>query len=212
MSSEPFGNRNCTNEPSYDEVLKGFSTRVRSTIKKAVGCEGLHFAPVTDSSYANRIQRLHTLPFERTGGAAPPIDVRGILRDCAGGASILIGAFVSETQPPEDLVGILWGRLHGDHAVVEINGSEKSALLSRVSPGFGLMAHLIDWATQHNARWLDLGGLACLHPAADDPLRGVIEFKTRFSSDFREVAEEWSFAPTPLLAAAAAAVRSITNQ
>jgi len=194
------------------EVLKGFSTRVRSTIKKALGSPALRYAPVVGDEYAGRIRHLYMLPFARTGGVPPPIDVEGILRDCASKkSSLLIGAFARDVPRPDDLVAVLWGRLHGDHTVVEINASERSALFDNCSPGFGLMAELIEWSIQHNAQWVDMGGLSSLHPAANDPMRGIIEFKTRFTTDFRPVAEEWHLAPNPFLAAAAGTVRSIAR-
>jgi len=107
---------------------------------------------------------------------------------------------------------VAWARLHGDYAVLELNASERSPLFSnRLSPGFGLMARLIDWAIQHGAQWIDLGGLPSKQPSADDPMHGIVEFKMRFSSDVREVAEEWNFEPSPLLAAAGSTVRSIRS-
>jgi len=194
------------------DVLKGFSTRVRSTIKKALGSPALRYAPVVGTEYVNRIRHLYILPFSRTGGVPPPIDIEGILRDAASDKdSLLLGAFARDVPPPNDLVAVLWGRLHGDHSVVEINASERSAVFDNCSPGFGLMAELIEWSIQHNAQWVDMGGLSSLHPAADDPMRGIIEFKTRFTTDFRPVAEEWHLAPNSFLAAAAGAVRSIAK-
>jgi hypothetical protein len=197
---------------SREEVLKGFTTRVRSTMKKALASPGLRFAPIVGDRYAGRIRHLHTLAFARTGVEPPPIDVAGILRDSAEGTtSLLVGAFAPDVPPPDDLLALLWGRLHGDHAVLEINASDRSPLFKRVSPGFGLMSELIDWSLQHNVRWIDLGGLHRQHATASDPMRGIIEFKSRFSTDFREIAEEWHLAPRPFLAAAASAIRSIAR-
>jgi hypothetical protein len=194
------------------EVLKGFTTRVRSTIKRALGSPALRFGPIPGTAYADRIRYLHALPFARTGGVAPPIDVRGILDDSLNGdTSLLIGAFARDGTAPADLVALVWARLHGDHVVLEINASERSELFSHLSPGFGLVSQLIGWAIQRGAQWIDLGGLSSMEPSADDPMRGVVEFKRRFSSDFREVAEEWRFEPSPLLASAASAVRSIAK-
>ena len=198
--------------PSESEVLRGFSTRVRSTIKKALRSPELRFAPVVGRGYANRVRHLYSLAFARTGGVPPPIDIDGILQDSSNGeSSLLIGAFAREGRPPEDLVALAWARLHGDHAVLEINASERSPLFNHLSPGFGLMLHLIDWAIEHDAQWIDLGGLSSTHPAASDPMRGIVEFKMRFSSDFRDVAEEWHIDPNPLLAAAASMARSIAR-
>jgi len=197
---------------STDEVLKGFSTRVRRTIKKAVTSPAIRIEPVIGDAYTERVRHLCTLAFARTGSALPPIDVEGIFRDSASGtSSFLIGAFAREVQPPEDLVAVLWGRRHGDHVTVEVNASDRSELFHKLSPGFGLMSELIDWSIRRNAHWIDMGGLSCLHPAAEDPMRGIIEFKTRFSSDFREVAEEWRLTPNPMLASAAKAVSSIAR-
>jgi lipid II:glycine glycyltransferase (peptidoglycan interpeptide bridge formation enzyme) len=133
------------------------------------------------------------------------------MQDAASGASFLIGAYANEARAPEDLVAMLWGRLHGDHTTVEINASERSALFENLSPGFGLMSELIGWSIKHNAHWIDMGGLSSFDPAPGDPMRGVIEYKKRFASDFREVAQEWQLEPNPLLAAAANAVRTLAR-
>jgi hypothetical protein len=194
------------------EVLKGFTTRVRSTIKKALGSPALRFGPICGNAYADRIRNLHALPFARTGGIPPSIDVKGILDDSRNGdTSILIGAFGRDGIAPADLVALIWGRLHGDHVMLEINASERSELFNHYSPGFGLVSQLIGWSIQRGAQWIDRGGLPCMETSADDPMRGVVEFKRRFSSDFREVAEEWRFEPNPLLASAASAIRSIAT-
>jgi hypothetical protein len=194
------------------EVLRGFTTRVRSTIKKALGSPALRFGPISDSVYTNRIRYLYGLPFARTGGVAPPIDAVGILDDSLGGdTSLLIGAFSRDGSAPADLIALVWGRLHGDHVALEINASERSELFSHLSPGFGLVSQLIGWAIQRGAQWIDLGGLPSIAPSTQESMRGVVEFKRRFSSDFREVAEEWRFEPSPLLASAASTVRSIAN-
>ena len=197
---------------SAAEVVKTFSTRVRSTMRKALESPLLRFAPVTGAEYSARITHLHTLPFRRTGGVPQPIDVKGILSDASdGNSSLLIGAFAVGGKAPDDLLALAWARLHGDHAILEINASERSEAFSHLSPGFGLMSRLFAWAIERGARWVDLGGLATLQPAADDPMRGIIEFKTRFSSDFREVAEEWQLEPNPLLAGAASAMRRVAK-
>jgi hypothetical protein len=194
------------------EVLAGFSTRVRSTIKKALASPTLRFAPIGDSLYESRIRHLYSLTFERTGSVPPPLDVRGVLRDSHGGRhSLLVGAFARELAPPEDLLAFAWGRLHGDYAVLEVNASERSQYFRRLSPGFGLISHLIRWAIEQGARWIDLGGVAANAPAAKDPMHGIVEFKRRFSCDFREVAEEWHFDPSTMLAAAASVARSIAR-
>jgi lipid II:glycine glycyltransferase (peptidoglycan interpeptide bridge formation enzyme) len=129
----------------------------------------------------------------------------------SGDTSLLIGAFARDRTAPHDLVALAWARLHGDHAILEINASERSELFSQFSPGFGLVSHLISWAVKRKAQWIDLGGLSSMEPCVDDPMRGIVEFKKRFSTDYREVAEEWRFEPNPLLASTASAVQSIAK-
>lgn len=197
---------------SESEVLKTFSTRARSAIKKALGCPDLRFEPIVDCAYSERIRHLCRVAFRRTGAVPPHIDAEGILSDAVGGrSSLLIGAFARHAKPPEDLIALAWGRLHGDHASLEVNASDRSALFERLSPGFGLMLHLIEWAIEHNAAWIDLGGLGSTQPRPDDPMRGIAEFKMRFSSDFRDVAEEWHLDPRPWLTSAAAMARSMAR-
>jgi hypothetical protein len=197
---------------SDQETLHRFSKGVRSAMRKALGSPLLRFGPVTGTQYEGRIGYLHALPFERTGGMPPPIDIKGILCDSAGGDSLLVGAFASEGRVPEDLAALAWARFHGDHATLEINASQRSHLFSNaLSPGFGLMSELFLWARRRGAHWMDLGGLPGTKPALDDRMRGIIEFKMRFSADFREVAEEWRLEPSRLLAGAAATTRHVAN-
>jgi hypothetical protein len=196
---------------SREEVLQHLSTRVRSTINKALNSPSLRFAPIVGHQYAERLRHLYELTFARTGEKAPPLDVRGIMQDAAAGGSLLVGVFAPASEAPRDLMAYLWSRSHGDHIALEINASERSPLFQKLSPGFALMYHMIDWGIQQRAKWIDLGGVSSLSPTPDDPLRGIIAFKSRFSTDLRTVAEEWHIAPSPLLAAAADAVRSIAK-
>jgi hypothetical protein len=194
------------------EVIKALSRRVRNTIDDALASQSVRFAPIAGSQYADRIRYLHALSFARNGTVPPRIDARGILGDSLDGtSSLLIGAFVRDGKAPDDLVAFAWARLHGDHAVLEINASDRSHPVSDLSPGFALVSHLIGWAIEHGATWIDLGGLSSLEPAADDPLRGVIEFKKRFSTDLREIADEWTFEPNAFLASLSSAIGSIAR-
>lgn len=197
---------------SEADVRRSFTTRVRSTMRKALKTPLLRYGAV-EAMYADRIRELHTLTFERTGARPPPLDVEAVLRDARDAqSSYLVGAFATEGQAPRDLVAFAWARMHGDHAVLEVTASERSALFRKhLSPGFGLVSHLVSWAIAHGALWMDLGGLSTANPTPTDPMRGIVEFKMRFSTDFREVATEWRLEPHPLLARAAATVRSIRN-
>jgi hypothetical protein len=197
---------------SEAEVRKAFSTRLRSAMRKALETPLLRYGPI-GVEYAGRMDDLHEATFERTGGSPPRLDARAILRDSSDGqGSQLVGAFATDRSSPEDLVAFAWTRLHGDYAVLQVTASERSALFRKhISPGFGLMAHQVAWAIARGAAWMDLGGLPTTNPEPSDPMRGVVEFKTRFSMDFREVATEWRLEPHPLLARTAAAVRSIRD-
>jgi hypothetical protein len=197
---------------THGEVLKRLSQRVRRKIQDALGSPELRFAPIEGEAYAARMHHLYTLTFARAGRPPPPIDVTGILRASIGGdGSLLVGAFACEGQKPDDLVAFLWARMHGDHTVVEIKASDRSPLVKALSPGFGLISQFIGWSILHNAQWSDLGGVPSTYPEIQSHMRGVVEFKTRFSSDARKVAEEWQFAPSPTLAAAAVVARSVAK-
>jgi len=198
--------------PSEANVRRSFSTRVRASMRKALQSPLLRYGHVA-GAYAGRIRQLHALTFERTGASPPPLDVEAILRDASDGeSSHLIGAFANDREAPQDLVAFAWTRMHGDHAVLEATASDRSDLFRKhLSPGFGLIAHAIEHAIERGAVWMDLGGLSTTSPEPTDPLRGIVEFKMRFSTDFREVATEWRLEPHPLLARAAAAVRSLRD-
>ncbi len=195
---------------SEPEIRKSFSNRLRAGIRKALETPLLRYDTI-GVEYADRMRELYQTTFERTGGSPPRLDARAILRDCADGqSSHLVGAFATDRGPPEDLVAFAWTRLHGDYTVLEVTASERSELFRKhISPGFGLMAHQLSWSIERGALWMDLGGLPTTDPEPSDPMRGIVEFKTRFSMDFREVATEWRLEPHPVLARTAAAVRSI---
>jgi len=195
---------------SEAEVRKSFSSRLRGAMRKALETPLLRYGPI-GVEYTGRMDELHEATFERTGGSPPSLDAQAILRDSSDGqSSQLVGAFATDRRPPEDLVAFAWTRLHGDYAVLQVTASERSSLFRKhISPGFGLMAHQVAWSIERGALWMDLGGLPTMSPEPSDPMRGVVEFKTRFSMDFREVATEWRLEPHPLLARTAAAVRSI---
>jgi hypothetical protein len=198
---------------SEREALRCFSKGVRTTVRKALESPLLRYGPVVGEQYEDRIEYLYNLTFKRTGGVPPPIDVKGILHDSLGGnSSLLIGAFARGQRAPEDLVALAWGRLHGDYADLAVNASERTPLFTNsLSPGFGLMWRLFAWAIEHGAHWMDLGGLADTNPTPEDPLRGIVEFKMRFSRNFREVAEEWQLEPHPMLSGAASAARRMVK-
>jgi len=197
---------------SEAEVRKSFSTRLRSGMRKALETPLLRYAPI-GGRVCQSHARAASSHFRAHGRKSPRLDARAILRDSSDGqSSKLVGAFATTAVPRRTSSRSPGPRLHGDYAVLEVTASERSALFRKhISPGFGLMAHLVAWAIEHGALWMDLGGLPAMDPEPSDPMRGVVEFKTRFSMDFREVATEWRLEPHPLLARAAAAVRSIRD-
>ena len=190
---------------SSDEAfLESLSQGARRKIRAFSGCPEIRIRTIHSSDPAQRMEQMHRESFKRTGARPPHTDFLGIIQDAATGSdSVLLGAFLAEREAPADLVGYLWGRLHGDHVSYDVAATERTPETARLAPGYSLVVALARWARGSGASWLDLGGI----PARSDSesnLAGIRRFKTSFSKVERIVASEYEFMPRSTLARAGA--------
>ena len=189
------------------DVMSRLAYSARRNIRRVASTACLRIEPIMDEVYGDRLTALLSQAFRRTEGTSPPIRFSDVMRDAASSSqSVLLGAFLSGRTPPDDLVGFMWSRLHGDHAVYEAGASERAPELGTIAVAYGIMLEVIRWARSSGATWLDLGGVTPVTESRD-PLQGISTFKRHFSTDERTVAAEFRFEPRPALSRLAHASR-----
>jgi hypothetical protein len=183
------------------ELLASLQGTTRRSIEGFVADARTRTGPVELRRYASRLRQLHASAFDRTKGSIPRVDFEALIRDAdEEGGSYLAGAFLGTREPPMDLVGFAWGRLHGDHVEYSAGATERAADLKGVATGQALVWDLCRWARERGATWLDLGGVIEKEADPSHPLQGISAFKRRFSRDERIVSAEYWFEPSPTLA------------
>jgi len=178
------------------DILMGFSTSARRNIR-APGKKGLEIRPITSTRYAERMASLLQETLARTGGAPQRQDWGRIIAfsNAHPNLSRIAGCFSADTDEPTALRSFAWGCHHGDHAT-------HTAAASTRTPGCNLPLSyattwdLILWAKLHGAQWFDFGGVTSANP--EDNLSGISDFKRFFSSQVRNVGEEWTLEPSKL--------------
>lgn len=167
---------------------------------------------IADLRYARRMQSLYAKTFDRTGGNVPSLDMAALLSRCANDpGSKLVGVFLEGYPSPDDLVAFMLGHFHGDHGSYEEGASDRAEALRQIPMGYPLMAALLEWTESLGGKWFDMGGVPSEAARRHGSLRGIVEFKRRFSRKEIDVATEFVFFPRPFLAFAANASRAIVQ-
>jgi len=197
---------------SADKFMATISARARRKIREFDRSPLCDIRPVSDRRYVDRMKALYAESFRRTDAAPPPFPVEAMLDDAEGSrTSLLLGAFCSSRQPPEDLVGFVWSRFHGDYVSYDIAASDRGDDLGSLAPGYALVRDLADWGRQQRARWMDLGGISKGRARANPSLRGIHEFKKAFWSEEAAVAAEFELCPGSMAASAGRALLRLTR-
>jgi hypothetical protein len=184
-------------ERAEEEILAGFSWSTRRTLKQW-SKQGFELRSLEDPKYAERLNVLAREAFARTGAAWEPSDWPARMRLCAEqpARSRLVGLFRAGRDDPESLLAYAWACTHGDFAHYDDGGS------ARV-PGIGftlaipLLWDLIRWARAGGCQWFDMGGVSREGDGASEALKGIADFKLRFSSVRARVGAEWQFDARP---------------
>jgi len=180
-----------------EQILADFSWSTRRALKQWAK-QGFELRTLEDPKYAERLNLLAREAFARTGAAWEPRDWPARIRLCVEepGRSRLVGLFRAGRDDPESLLAYAWACTHGDFAHYDDGGS------TRV-PGVGftlaipLLWDLIRWARAGGCQWFDMGGVAREGDSASAALKGIAEFKLRFSSLRVRVGAEWQYDARP---------------
>lgn len=194
------------------DFMRRISSRARRKIREFDRRDDTCVGLIQDRGYVDRMKQLYRESFHRTGAAAPPFPAEAMLEDAAaGGASLALGAFVRNRPAPDDLVGFVWSRCHGDYISYDVAASDRSDELGSLAPGYALVRDLADWGRKKGAGWLDLGGISTARAGTNPRLRGIHAFKQAFWSEETEIAAEYELRPASVPAAAGRALLRLTR-
>jgi hypothetical protein len=194
------------------EFMGGITSRARRKVRGFDRRPGAIIRPVDGAHYLERMRSLYRESFMRTGAVPPPFPVEAMLEDASGGkTSALLGAFLADRQPPDDLVGFVWSRFHGDYISYDVAASDRGGDLGSLAPGYALIRDLADWGRRLGARWVDLGGISEARAQANPRLRGIHEFKEAFWSEEANIAAEFEVRPESLPASIGRTLLRVTR-
>jgi hypothetical protein len=193
---------------SHEELVANIGSRARRAVRRFQSSGIARIAPIEDPRYVPRMQAIYAATFDRTGASPPKLDFTSIQLDARHeGESLLAGVFWATRSAPDDLVALVWGRLHGDYASYDVGASERADDLGNLPLGYPLMVALADWARSHGATWLDMGGIVPRERADRPELQGIGDFKRTFTDDEREVGVQLMLEPNRMLASVVKAIR-----
>lgn len=188
--------------PTEAELLSSFSSSVRKRLKEFARIKiPVSIQRITDASLAPRMNELMKQTMARTGGRFTPVDWERRIALAESNPSLcrIVGVIHGEMTGEERLVAFVYGCHHGRHAQYSDGASARQ--LGRLPLMYPLLWDLIRWARDTGAQWFDMGGVtAGSFGDGQDALGGISDFKRRFSDDVVDVAEEWVFEPTSLIA------------
>lgn len=184
------------------ELLSSFSSSARKRLKEFARIKiPVSIQPIRDASLAPRMNELMSQTMARTGGRFTPVDWerRIALAESHPDLCRIVGVVHGEMTGDERLLAFVCGCNHGTHAQYAEGASARQ--MGRLPLMYPLLWDLIRWARDNGAQWFDMGGVtAGSLRDGQDPLGGISDFKRRFSEDVTDVADEWVFEPTTLIA------------
>jgi hypothetical protein len=183
-------------------LLSSFSSSARKRLREFARIKiPVSIQPITDASLAPRMNELMSQTMARTGGRFTPIDWERRIALAQSNPNLcrIVGVVHGEMTGDEKLLAFVYGCHHGTHAQYSDGASARQ--LGRLPLMYPLLWDLIRWARDNGAQWFDMGGVTAGSLGdGQDPLGGISDFKRRFSDDVIDVAEEWVFEPTSLIA------------
>jgi hypothetical protein len=198
-------------EGTEDEILAGFSWSTRRTLKQW-SRQGFELRPITDPGFAQRLNAIAHETFVRTGGAWEPRDwpARMRLSEAEPAHSRLVGFFRAGRDDPESLLGFAWACAHGDFAHYDDGGSARAPDIG-FTLACPLLWDLMRWARASGCKWFDMGGVTAQGQDAAGTLKGIEEFKLRFSKTRIRAGAEWQLDSRPRLRRLAERIRQVAN-
>jgi len=193
--------------PSEDEVFAGLHSSARRNIR-ATERSVIELRPIVDPAQGPRMDRLLEMTMARTGGerANERWDRRIAFAAEHPESVRIVGAYRTDREPHEALVGFAVGQHQGDHAEYHTAATARPGDLGRLSLGYAPVWDLILWARRSGAQWFDLGGITESTGDRPDPLAGVTEFKHFFTRTDADVRTELTLYPSGLRSALARTV------
>jgi hypothetical protein len=180
-----------------EEILAGFSWSTRRELRQW-SRQALELRAIENPGYAARLDELAREAFQRTGGDWNPRDwpARMQLGAAEPARSRLVGLFRQDGDDPSSLLAFAWGCAHGDFAHYDDGGSARVPDI-RFRLACPLLWDLIRWARAGGCQWFDMGGVPPEGHDATGALKGIAEFKLRFSDVRARVGAEWQFDARP---------------
>ena len=191
------------------EALPKTARRNLRTAQKS----GLVVRAIDDASEAPAIAALEREAFARTGGQATPTDWPALIGYARENPDLvrIVGIFSEPAGAPSELLGFATGRFHGDHVEYASAGTTRRPWL-KISIGYPLLWHLVEWAHAVGATWFDFGGItAGTVGDGAGALGGISDFKRHFGGAEIEVGGEWMLPLSPLRSAMADAISRVTG-
>lgn len=192
--------------PSEEDLLASFHATGRRHIR-APGKKGYVVRPIDDPEAAPTLEEIFQATFARTDGSHQSLPWREIIRMSRDESARLrlLGLYAEGDSDNRTPLGFVLGMLHGDVAEYSHAGSTRDPTV-RVPILYAPTWELMRWARARGARWWDFGGVPALSAPEDDARESIAKFKRYFSTDERDVGEEWVLEPRKAALAAAAAV------
>ncbi len=195
------------------ELLSSFNNSVRKQLKEFARTKiPVSIQPIADPSLAPRMNELMQQTMARTGGRFTPVDWASRIALAKSNPELcrIVGVVHGDITGEDRLLAFVYGCHHGMHAQYSDGASARQ--LGRVPLMYPLLWELLRWARDSGAHWFDMGGVTAGHfGVGQDPLGGISDFKRRFSNEVIDVAEEWVFEPTSLVAVLARRLNEVLN-
>jgi hypothetical protein len=189
--------------PPAAVVIKSFNKSVHRRVRKFERAEiPVSVEPITEHSFAPRMNELVQQTMARTGGRFVPIDwaARINLARTQPDVCRIVGVIQHDLTGSEKLLAFAYGCHHGTLAHYADGASVRRQGLS-VPLMYPLLCDLIMWARDHGAEWFDMGGITLgRFGDGQDPLGGISDFKRQFSEDVIDIADEWVWAGSSAVA------------
>jgi len=197
---------------SADGYWQSMKNQARYKLRRVLRAGVAEIRPIIGYRFIPRMQALYEQALERTGGSAARLDFGRLAEVSAGNPdALLIGVFLRNRPPPNDLVAFALGHFHGDHGSYEIGASDRAHELRQVPMGYLLINELLGWVQHLGGGWFDMGGVPNEEALRVGPLRGIVRFKHQFSRREIDIASELTLVVRPGLALAADTVRAVAT-
>lgn len=194
-------------EMLFQRLTRSARRNVKAPEKKA-----LRIRPITEPSFAPRMEQLMRETFARSGGPEQHEDWAELIAfsQARPELSRIIACQSGTDDSPEGLLAFAWACVHGDHASHTVAASTRVPG-SNLALSYATAWDLIVWARHCGCRWFDFGGVTAGTLNSDDALGGISDFKRFFSDHVITVGDEWVYDPVPFKGVVADSISALAN-